>query len=115
VGAARENARAASSFQLETAVRWPLPWHMSHTGDAHDGPRPDFPAFKKKAEHAQVEAVLRVLLGLLSEVHPEVLDLERLQAPSFERIDGATLAAEETRLRRRLQGIPEVAPPKLLS
>ena len=74
-------------------------------------PARGLPRFKKKAEQAQDERVLRVLLTLLSEVHPEVLDLDRLQAASYQRIDGATLAVEETRLRRRLQGIPEVAPP----
>ena len=76
-------------------------------------PARGLPRFKKKAEQAQDERVLRVLLTLLSEVHPEVLDVERLQAASYQRIDGATLAVEETRLRRRLQGIPEVAPPNL--
>jgi hypothetical protein len=53
---------------------------------------------------------MNVLLALLAEVHSEGLDKERLQQESFERIDGATLAAEDTKIRRRLQGIPETAP-----
>ena len=73
------------------------------------------PRFKKKAEQAQDERVLRVLLALLAEVHPEVLDIDRLQAASYERIDGAALVAEGTRLRRRLQGIPETAPSSIVS
>ena len=76
-------------------------------------PTRGLPRFKKKSEQAQDERVLRVLLTLLCEVHPEVVDLERLQAASYQRIDGAALAVEETRLRRRLQGIPEVAPSKM--
>ena len=76
-------------------------------------PARGLPRFKKKAEQAQDERVLRVLLELLRDVHPEVLDLERLQTASYERIDGAALAVQETRLRRRLQGIPEVAPSSL--
>src|SRR2546421_13065929 len=64
------------------------------------------PRFKKKAEQAQDERVLRVLLALLAEVHPDVLDIDRLQAASYKRIDGAALAAEGTRLSRRLQAIP---------
>jgi hypothetical protein len=76
-------------------------------------PARGLPRFKKKAEQAQDERVLRVLLALLGEVHAEGLPLDRLQAASYERIDGAALAAEETRLRRRLQGIPEIAPSSL--
>jgi hypothetical protein len=78
-------------------------------------PARGLPRFKKKAEQAQDERVLRVLLALLAEVHPEVLDIDRLQAASYERIDGAALVAEETRLRRRLQGIPETAPSSIVS
>jgi hypothetical protein len=73
-------------------------------------PARGLPRFKKKAEQTQDERVFRVLLALLGEVHPDVLDHDRLQAASYDRIDGAGLAAEETRLRRRLQGIPETAP-----
>ena len=78
-------------------------------------PARGLPRFKKKAEQAQDERVLRVLLALLAEVHPEVLDIDRLQAASYERIDGAALVAEGTRLRRRLQGIPETAPSSIVS
>jgi hypothetical protein len=72
-------------------------------------PARGLPRFKKKAEQTQDERVLHVLLALLGDVHPEVLNHDRLQAASYERIDGAALAAEDTRLRRRLQGIPEAA------
>jgi hypothetical protein len=91
-----------------------------HVDDAHrrvlrstTDPARGLPRFKKKAEQAQDERVLATLLQLLGEVHPEVLTAERLQADSYARIDGATLAAEDTRLRRRLQGIPETAPSAL--
>jgi hypothetical protein len=72
-------------------------------------PARGLPRFKKKAEQAQDERVLDVLLALLAEVHPDQLPSERLRTASYERIDGAVLASEDTRLRRRLQGIPEVA------
>jgi hypothetical protein len=88
-----------------------------HVDDAHrrvlrstTDPARGLPRFKKKAEQAQDERVLAVLLALLAEVHPRVLTPEQLQAESYERIDGAVLAGEDTRLRRRLQGIPERAP-----
>ena len=48
--------------------------------------------------------------GLLVEVHPEESDVEQLRQASYQRIDGDTLAREDTLVRRRLQGIPEVAP-----
>ncbi len=87
-----------------------------HVDDAHrrvlrstTDPARGLPRFKKKAEQAQDERVLSVLLALLAEVQPQLLTAERLQAASYERIDGALLAAEDTRLRRRLQGIPETA------
>lgn len=76
-------------------------------------PARGLPRFKKKAEQALDERELRVLLALLAEVFPEVLDPDRLQAASYERIQGAALAAEDTRVRRRLQGIPETAPSSL--
>jgi hypothetical protein len=82
----------------------------STTDPAHGLPR-----FKRRAEQAQDERVLRVLLALLGGAYPEVLDLDRLQAVSYERIDGAALAVQETRLRRRLQGIPETAPSSVLT
>ena len=68
------------------------------------------PRFKTKSEAAQDQRAMNVLLALLAEVHSEGLDKERLQQESFERIDGATLAAEDTKIRRRLQGIPETPP-----
>jgi hypothetical protein len=78
---------------------------LRSTTDPARGP----PRFKKKAEQAQDERVLDVLLALLAEVHPEVLTPDRVRAASYDRIDGLLLASEDTRLRRRLQGIPEVA------
>jgi hypothetical protein len=72
-------------------------------------PERGLPRFKKKAEQAQDERVLSTLLALLAEVHPDVLAKDQLQADSYARIDGAALAADDTRLRRRLQGIPESA------
>jgi hypothetical protein len=56
---------------------------------------------------------MNVLLALLAEVHSEGVDKEQLQQESFDRIDGASLAAEDTKIRRRLQGIPETAPHSL--
>ena len=76
-------------------------------------PARGLPRFKKRAEQLQDERVLNVLLALLGEVHPTVAEREGLLAVSYERIDGAALTAEETRLRRRLQGIPETAPSSL--
>lgn len=88
-----------------------------HVDDAHRAvlrsttdPARGLPRFKTKAQQAQDERVLRVLLGLLVEVDPSGSSIEQLQQASYQRIDGATLAADDTRLRRRLQGIPEVAP-----
>jgi hypothetical protein len=65
--------------------------------------------FKKKAEQAQDERALDTLLRLLADVHAQVLTLERLRSDSYTRIDGAALQAADTRVRRRLQGIPETA------
>jgi hypothetical protein len=73
-------------------------------------PARGLPRFKTKAQHAQDERVLKVLLALLAELHPGGAAVDRLQQESYERIDGAALAAEDKALRRRLQGIPEVAP-----
>jgi hypothetical protein len=76
-------------------------------------PEKGLPRFKKKAEQAQDDRALDTLLALLAEIHPEVLALDRLRADSFTRIDGPALALEDTRLRRRLQGIPETPPTSL--
>jgi hypothetical protein len=73
-------------------------------------PARGLPRFKKKAEQAQDERVLDALLALLAEVHAEVLTTERLRTDSYDRIDGPALDADDRRLRRRLQGIPETAP-----
>src|SRR5947209_6774433 len=83
-----------------------------HVDDAHrrvlrstTDPARSLPRFKKKAEQAQDERVLAVLLDLLAEVQPQEAPVDRLRADSYARIDGAALEAEDTRLRRRLQGI----------
>jgi hypothetical protein len=76
-------------------------------------PARGLPRFKKKAEQALDEGVLASLLELLAEVYPEVLTADRLKADSYQRIDGQSLAAQDTLRRRRLQGIPEKAPPSL--
>src|SRR5947209_18582308 len=73
-------------------------------------PARGLPRFKKKAEQAQDERALDTLLRVLADVHPEVLTLDRLRSDSYTRIDGDALVAEDTRVRRRLQGIPETAP-----
>ena len=92
-----------------------------HVDDVHrrvlrstTDPASGLPRFKKKAEQAQDERALDTLLRLLADVHPEVLTLDRLRSDSYARIDGPALAAEDTRLRRRLQGIPETAPSSLV-
>ncbi len=77
-------------------------------------PARGLPRFKKKAEQAQDERALDTLLKVLADVHPEVLTLDRLRSDSFTRINGQALAAEDTRVRRRLQGIPETAPSSLV-
>jgi hypothetical protein len=88
-----------------------------HVDDAHrrvlrstTDPARGLPRFKKKAEQITDERVLNVLLRLLAEIHTAPLTVDQLRTASYERIDGPTLATEDTRLRRRLQGIPEVAP-----
>jgi len=88
-----------------------------HVDDAHrrvlrstTDPARGLPRFKKKAEQTLDERVLDVLLRLLAEIHTPTLTVDQLRTASYERIDGSALAADDTRLRRRLQGIPEVAP-----
>src|ERR1700704_5342017 len=71
------------------------------------------PRFKTKSEAAQDLRALHVLLRLLADVVSDGSDKELLQQASYARIDGASLAAEDTKIRRRLQGIPEVAPHSL--
>src|SRR5436309_15918871 len=73
-------------------------------------PGRSLPRFKTKSEQAQEARAFKVLLALLAEAHPEGLEAEVLRQASYERIEGDVLAREDTLIRRRLQGIPEVAP-----
>lgn len=74
-------------------------------------PARGLPRFKKKAEQVLDERILDVLLRLLAEVTLDVTTPDRLRADSYNRIDGQRLEAEDKRLRRRLQGIPESGEP----
>ena len=89
-----------------------------HVDDAHrhvlrsaTDPGRSLPRFKTKSEQAQELRALNVLLALLVEVRGDGSDADRLRAESYERIDGDVLSREDTLIRRRLQGIPETAPP----
>jgi hypothetical protein len=88
-----------------------------HVDDAHrhilrsaTDPARGLPRFKTKSEQAQEQRAFNVLLALLVDTHGEGWDADRLKQASYERIEGELLAAEDTRIRRRLQGIPERAP-----
>lgn len=89
-----------------------------HVDDAHrhvlrsaTDPGRSLPRFKTKSEQAQELRALKVLLALQVEVRADGSDADRLRQESYDRIDGAVLEREDTLIRRRLQGIPEVAPP----
>jgi hypothetical protein len=88
-----------------------------HVDDAHrhvlrsaTDPGRSLPRFKTKSEQAQELRALKVLLALLVEVRGDGSDADRLRTESYDRIDGAVLEREDTLIRRRLQGIPEIAP-----
>jgi|SRR5579859_7164121 len=88
-----------------------------HIDDAHrhvlrsvTDPGRSLPRFKTKSEQAQELRGLNVLLALLKEVRADGSDADRLRQESYARIGGDVLAREDTLIRRRLQGIPEVAP-----
>jgi len=88
-----------------------------HVDDAHrrivrsvTDPAKGLPRFKTKSEHAQDLRGFSVLLALLVDTHAEGWDAERVRQASYDRIEGPLLAEEDTRIRRRLQGIPERAP-----
>src|SRR5712692_8633964 len=74
-------------------------------------PGRSLPRFKTKSEQAQELRALNSLLALLVEVRGDGSDADRLRQESYDRIDGDVLAREDTLVRRRLQGIPETAPP----
>ena len=88
-----------------------------HVDDAHrhvlrsaTDPGRSLPRFKTKSEQAQELRALNVLLALLVEARADGADRDRLRKESYDRIDGAVLEREDTLIRRRLQGIPEIAP-----
>src|ERR1700730_14291450 len=88
-----------------------------HVDEAHrrilcgtTDPEKGLPRFKTKSEHAQDLRGFSVLLALLVDANVEGWDADRLRQASFDRIEGPRLADEDTRIRRRLQGIPERAP-----
>ncbi|MCA1644463.1 MAG: hypothetical protein LC797_03000 [Chloroflexi bacterium] len=88
-----------------------------HVDEAHrlvlrsaTDPGRSLPRFKTKSEQAQERRALTVLLKVLVEARADGSDADRLRKESYERIDGAVLEREDTLIRRRLQGIPEVAP-----
>jgi hypothetical protein len=87
-----------------------------HVDEAHrhilrsaTDPAKGLPRFKTKSERAQELRAFKVLLALLTEARAEGWTSERLLKASYDRIEGDTLAADDTRIRRRLQGIPETA------
>ncbi len=89
-----------------------------HIDDAHrhvirsaTDPGRSLPRFKTKSEQAQELRALNTLLALLVEVRADGSDKDRLRQESYARIDGDVLSREDTLIRRRLQGIPELAPP----
>src|SRR6266567_2404673 len=88
-----------------------------HVDDAHrhllrsaTDPTKGLPRFKSKSEQAQEQRAFNVLLALLVDAHSAAWDADRLRQASYDRIEGTLLAAEDTRIRGRLQGIPERAP-----
>jgi hypothetical protein len=93
-----------------------------HVDEAHrhvlrssTDPAKGLPRFKTKSEQKQDERGLNVLLALLADVVGSGADprgtAEQMRKESYERIDGLALAADDTRIRRRLQGIPETPRP----
>lgn len=88
-----------------------------HLDDAHrdvlrsaTDPAKGLPRFKTKSQQAQDQRAMQVLLALLVDVDPAGGPADRLREESYARIDGPALMADDTRIRRRLQGIPETAP-----
>jgi phage I-like protein len=88
-----------------------------HVDEAHrhvlrsaTDPGRSLPRFKTKSEQLQDQRGLSVLLALLTAAQTTPVTSDELRQASFERINGTLLAAEDTKIRRRLQGIPETAP-----
>lgn len=74
-------------------------------------PGRSLPRFKTRSEQAQELRALNTLLAVLVEIRADGSDAARLRQESYVRIDGDVLSREDTLVRRRLQGIPETAPP----
>jgi hypothetical protein len=66
--------------------------------------RPEAPITFAGQDRLRMSACYGVSLHCSVMHTPRSVDVDRLQAASCERIDGAALAVQETRLRRRLQG-----------
>ena len=88
-----------------------------HVDEAHrhvlrsaTDPGRSLPRFKTKSEQLQDQRGLNVLLALLTAAQTTPVTSDELRQASYERINGSELAAEDTKIRRRLQGIPETAP-----
>jgi len=84
---------------------------LRHVLRSATDPGRSLPRFKTKSEQAQELRALNTLLALLAEVRSDGSDKDRLRQESYTRIDGEVLSREDTLIRRRLQGIPELAPP----
>jgi hypothetical protein len=103
-------AKLQSSAEIVTIIE-------RHVDDAHRRMLrsvTDTMRFKTKSEKAQEQRALKVLVAVLVEIYASGSTAERLLKESYDRIEGDDIAAEDTRLRRRLQGIPEVAPQSLI-
>ena len=102
--------RASSLAEVVAAIERHVDEAHRHVLRSVTDPGRSLPRFKTKSEQAQEARALKVLLALLVEVHPDESDVEKLRQASYERIEGDALAREDTLIRRRLQGIPEVPP-----
>jgi hypothetical protein len=103
-------ARAETYAEVVTVIERHLDEAHRHVLRSATDPARGLPRFKTKSEKAQEQRALNALVSLLAEVQAVAWPAERLLKESYARIGGDALAAEDTRIRRRLQGIPETAP-----
>jgi hypothetical protein len=103
-------ARASSVAEVVATIERHVDEAHRHVLRSATDPGRSLPRFKTKSEQAQEARAFKVLLALLAEVHPQESDVEKLRQASYERIEGDVLTREDTLIRRRLQGIPEVPP-----